>query len=399
MMTLRKMMFAGSAAALIGIAAVGYAQQAGVPAPKVSFAAERQGALPFELYRGNRVVVSAKVNGHDTPAILDTGASATTLDRAYARSIGLPEGLKIEAKGAGGNVEAELVSGVTLEIGGMRIENMSVGVMDLSLVSKQLGRPVPIVVGRELFNSAAIDFDWAQSQLTIIPADRFQPEPGAVVLPVERRGPFNFVKLSVAGLPAIDALLDLGNGGNLKLPSDYWSRQPVLAGLRHADSQGGGVGGVHIARSVILPSVDFAGRRFERVPGNLGGDSKGNQPQLGANLGIGMLKQFDLTLDLGRDRLVLKPLATPPGFDRDRAGVRASPEGAALSVMYVSPQGPAARAGLKAGDKIHAINGRPIGKDFYSTTEGEWNLDPVGTPILLTLEGGRSIRFALEDFY
>ena len=45
-----------------------------------------------------------------------------------------------------------LVSGVTLEIGGIRIENMTVGVMDLSMVSQQLGRPVTIVVGRELFN-------------------------------------------------------------------------------------------------------------------------------------------------------------------------------------------------------------------------------------------------------
>ncbi len=335
----------------------------------------------------------------DTRAILDTGASATTLDRAYARSIGLPEGTKINAKGAGGNVDAELVSGVTLEIGGIRIENMTVGVMDLSMVSQQLGRPVTIVVGRELFNSAAIEFDWAQNRLTITPANRYEPPKGAAILPVERRGPFNFVKLSVAGLPVIDALLDLGNGGSVKLPSDYWSRQPVLAGLRHADSQGGGVGGMHMTRSVTFPSIDFAGQRFERVPGTLGGDSHGNQPQLGANLGIGMLKQFDLTLDLGRDRIILKPLSNPPGFDRDRAGVRATPAGTALGVLFVSPQGPAAQAGLKAGDKITAINGEPIGKDFFATPAGKWNLASAGTPVTLTLEGGRTIHFALADFY
>ena len=233
-----------------------------------------------------------------------------------------PRGRKIDAKGAGGIVDAELVSGVTLEIGGIRIENMTVGVMDLSMVSQQLGRPVTIVVGRELFNSAAIAFDWAQNRLTITPANRYEPPKGAAILPVERHGPFNFVKLSVAGLPVIDALLDLGNGGSVKLPSDYWSRQPALAGLRHADSQGGGVGGMHMTRSVTFPSIDFAGQRFERVPGTLGGDSHGNQPQLGANLGIGMLKQFDLTLDLGRDRIILKPLSSPPGL-RPRPGRRA----------------------------------------------------------------------------
>ena len=151
-------------------------------------------------------------------------------------------------------------------------------------------------------------------------------------------------------------------------------------------------------RNLSERSISPAGGS-KRVPGTLGGDSHGNQPQLGANLGIGMLKQFDLTLDLGRDRIILKPLASPPGFDRDRAGVRASPDGTALRVLFVSPQGPAAKAGLKAGDKIVAINGQPIGKDFFATPAGRWNLASAGTPVTLTLEGGRTVHFALADFY
>ncbi len=56
-------MIAGGVAALIGLAGFGYAQHAGIPAPTVSFAAQQQGAVPFELYRGNRVMLAAKVNG------------------------------------------------------------------------------------------------------------------------------------------------------------------------------------------------------------------------------------------------------------------------------------------------------------------------------------------------
>lgn len=367
--------------------------------PPPTIAAAETATVPFELYRGNRVAVAAKVNGHDVRAMLDSGASATTLDRAYAKSINFPKGQPVDAHGSGGVVDAELVSGVTLEIGGMRFENMTVAVMDLAPVAKQLGRPLPLVVGRELFNTAAIEFGWAENRLTITPASIFTPPAGSTVLPLERRGPFNFVKLSVAGLPAIDALLDLGNGGNLKLPSDYWSKHAVLANLRYADGQGGGVGGVHGNRAVTLPAVEFAGKRFEQVPGTLGGDSRGNQPQFGANLGIGFLKQFDLILDLGRDRIVLKPLANPPGFDRDRAGVNALPEGSALNVAFVSPQGPAAKAGLKTGDKIVAINGQSIGGDFFATALGSWNRASAGTPVTLTLADGRTAHFTLADFY
>jgi len=368
------------------------------PPPPTLAAAETK-TVPFELFRGNRVAVSAKVNGHDVRAMLDSGASGTAVDRAYARSIGLPKGQPVNAYGAGGAVDAELVSGVTLEIGGMRFENMTVAVMDLSFVGKQLGRPLPLVVGRELFNTAAIEFGWAERELTITPASQYTPPAGSTVMPLERRGPFNFVKLSVAGLPQIDALLDLGNGGNLKLPSDYWTQHPALANLRYADSQGGGVGGYHASRVATFPVVEFAGKRFEQVPGVLGGDSQGNQPQYGPNLGIGFLKQFDLTLDLGHNRIVLAPLVNPPAFDRDRAGVTALPEGSALNVSFVSPQGPAAKAGLKTGDKIVAINGESIGADFFATPLGSWYRGSAGSPVTLTLDGGRTVHFALTDYY
>ncbi|HEY0163872.1 MAG TPA: aspartyl protease family protein [Sphingomicrobium sp.] len=353
----------------------------------------------FDLFRGNRVYVTAEVNGRSVQALLDTGASTTTLDRAYARSIGIPPGRKIEGRGAGGRVEAELVEGVSLKIGGMRFDNLAVGVMDLSSVERQLGRPMPIIVGRELFNNAAITFDWDSRQMTIVPAAGFTEPSGAIVLPVERRGPFNFVKLGIAGLPPIDALLDLGNGGSVILPSDYWLKQPRLASLRFAESQSGGVGGLHASRAVTLPSVEFAGRKFDAVPAVLAGDSQGGDPAHGANLGIGMLKQFDVTLDLGRNRIFLRarPKAVP--FDRDRAGVRVEADKVALKVSFVSPQAPAAKAGLKQGDRIVAINGQPIGADFYATPTGAWNKAPAGTDVILLLSDGSQLRFALSDFY
>jgi predicted aspartyl protease len=369
----------------------------GIPAPTV--VSMKASAVPFELFRGNRVVVSAKLNGHDVPAILDTGASATTIDRAYARSIGIPEGQKIQGRGAGGIVEAELVSNVTLEIGGVKFEKMTVAVMDLGPVAKAIGRPLPLVVGRELFNNAALSFDWDRNLLTIADSAHFTPPPNATVLPVERRGPFNFVKLSVAGLPTIDAVLDLGAGGAISLPSDYWSKQPALASLRFADTQSGGVGGIHSSRAVTLPSVEFAGRRFDKVPAVLGGDSNGGAAERGSNLGIGMLKQFALTLDLGHDRIFLGARSGPVPFERDRAGVRIEQQGAKLKVTFASAQGPAARAGLKPGDEIVAIDGQPIPADFYSSPLGNLTRAAAGTPVTLGLADGRIVRFQLEDYF
>jgi predicted aspartyl protease len=371
-------------------------QDADPAPPKVSGTAA---TVPFELYRGNRVIVTGRFNGNEVETILDTGASITTLDRAFARRIGIAKGPTVDAYGAGGRVDAELVTDATLSIGGMTLEKMTVAVMDLSQVAQGIGRPVDIIVGRDLFNSTALDFDWSAGKLTITPAADYTPPAHATVVPVERRGPFNFVTISVAGLAPIKALLDLGSGGNLILPSDYWSDKPVLAGLRYADQQAGGVGGVHAVRAVTVPEVAFAGVRFANVPSVFGPDSKGNQPQHGANLGIGFLKQFDLTLDLGRDRLILRPLQARPEFERDRSGARLGMVGDKLDVLFVSPQGPAAAAGLKAGDRIVAIDGEPVGAGFYRTPLGTWNRRPSGTPVELTLADGRRTRITLADYF
>ena len=354
--------------------------------------------VPFDLYRGTRVVVDGTINGRPVEFLLDSGAGVTTVDRAYAKALGLPAGQKIQAMGSGGTVEAELVDGVTLAIGGVTLSNATVAVMDLSQVAKAVGRPMPVVLGRELFDNAVLTFDWAASTMTVADPKTFAAPAGARLLQLGRKDRLNTVEVSVAGLDPITALLDLGAGHALSLPRDYWSKHHALAGLRFGEGQSGGVGGTLASRNVIVPRVDFGGETFTEVPVVLGvGSSHGAVTE--AKVGINLLRQFRTTMDLGRDRLYLEPLAQRPAFPRDRAGLRVDLEGKALVATQVSPQGPAAAAGLKAGDRILAVNGREVGPDFYEGDEAQWALRPAGTGVALTLGDGRVIRFQLADFY
>jgi hypothetical protein len=269
----------------------------------------------------------------------------------------------------------------------------------LSDVAKAIGRPLPLVLGSEFFNSAAIGIDWDRSQLTLTPSARFNAPAGAELVPLKKREAFHFVEVAVAGLPPIEALFDLGNGSAINLPSDYWSKQPVLANLPYAESQIGGVGGLHPSRAVTLPSVTFGGQTFRRVPGGLGPDSRGNDPAHGSNVGIGMLKQFNVTLDLGNSRMFLSPRNSPPSFQRDRSGVRTTLDGGALKVAFASPQGPGHAAGIRAGDRIVAIDGRPIDPATDAGAQAEWARAPAGTKVAMTLSDGRAVAFQLADFY
>jgi hypothetical protein len=387
---------AGAAAVAIGGLALAHPGHPPLSTPVISVAPSAH-PVSFELFRGNRIVVPVTINGHQTQAILDTGASMTTIDRTYARSIGLPEGFKIKAKGAGGDVEAELVTGLTLDVGALRIDKGNVGVMDLATVARGIGRPINVVLGRDFFNSAVISIDWARKQLVVRSHESFRPDAAARAMQLTKHGPFNTISVSIAGAPAVEALFDLGNGSPLVMPITYWGHRPEVANLKYAGAMSGGVGGVHPARAVIVPTVTLAGKTFASVPAIMSESGNDEDPTQMTNVGIGLMKQFKVDLDLGRDRIYLTPRTDAPLFERDRAGIRFDLFDDRLKVTFVSPQGPAAAAGLKVGDEIVAVDGRQVAHDYYSRPD--WVRGPAGNSILLTRADGTKAKVTLADYF
>lgn len=370
-----------------------------IPTAQANWSAAASPTIPFELFRGNRIAANGTINGHAVEFLLDTGAGVTTVDRAFARQIGLPAGQKVEAQGAGGTVEAEIVTGVTLTIGSLTLVNAPVAVMDLAPVARGLGRPMTVVLGRELFDHSVVTIDWRAKSLTLAAPDRFAPPAGATTIALGRGGDrLNTVEVALAGLAPISGHLDIGNGGVLSLPQKYWETKPELTRLRHAESQSGGVGGLHGARLVTVDDVEFGGQRFTHVPVVLD-QARGRHAVDEVNIGIGLLKPFRVTMDLGRDKLYLQPLPGPAEFIRDRSGLRTEFDGKALSLVFVSPGSPAAEAGLKAGDRLVAVDGQRVAADFYSSAASGWNQRPAGERVELGLADGRSVTVKLADYY
>ncbi|HEU0310278.1 MAG TPA: retropepsin-like aspartic protease, partial [Sphingomicrobium sp.] len=110
--------------ALVLAAATGlflHSASAQIATPTVTVVAGKSAVIPFELYRGNRIFLTGRINGVETPMILDSGAGVTTLDTAFARKIGLAGGQKIVAQGVGGRQDAELFQDVTIDAGNLRL--------------------------------------------------------------------------------------------------------------------------------------------------------------------------------------------------------------------------------------------------------------------------------------
>lgn len=397
---MRKRWMMIAATALVAIAAVvarpAFTQ---ITTPAVAFAAHAQPAvLPFDFYRDSRIVVRGTINGHATDMILDTGAGLTTLDRQFARSIGLTEGRPIEARGVGGAVEAELFQDVTLTVGPMTLTNLTVLALDFQPVARALGRPMPVVLGREFFMNGIVGIDFEARTLTVADPARFVPPPGATAIPLGRDGRLHTMQVAVAGLPPTTAHVDLGNGGTLLVAHAYWRKQPTLSALRHAGGEAGGVGGFRPTRRVTMPSVAFGGHRFDAVPAELNVDPAA-LPDEGLNIGIGMFRPFDVTLDLRRDRLFLQRNGWSGPWPRDRTGMRIELADRALTVAHVSPDSPADRAGLKTGDSIIAIDARPVTPTYFQAGDHRWTRGAPGTRVTLTRRDGSTATLTLADYF
>ena len=390
-------LWAGAAAAAIAAAvAIAHPGHPPIPTATYSYTAAPQ-VVPFELFRGNRIFIPATINGHRTEVMIDSGASITTVNAAYARSIALPPGFKVPAKGAGGVTEAEFVSGLTLNAGGVSVKDASVGVMDLTPIEQSIGRKIDVILGRDFFNHTAISIDWARKQLRVSSPEVFRPEAGATAVSLKKIGPFNTIPVSIAGAPPIDALFDVGNGGALTLPRTYWADRPELVNLPSAQSIQGGIGGMHGARATTIPQVILAGTTVTSVPALLSESGNNDEPTQMANVGIGLLEQFKVDLDLGSDRIYLTPRTDRPPLDRDRAGVAFDLNGSRLKASFVSRDGPAAAAGLKEGDDVVAVDGRPVTPAFYE--HGDWTKGPVGRVVVLTRADGSKVKITLADYY
>lgn len=72
--------------------------------------------------------VRGAINGHPVDFMVDTGASIVSISHDIALSTGLPGGIPANFLTANGTVMGRIVSGQTIEAGGIVVEDLNIGI-------------------------------------------------------------------------------------------------------------------------------------------------------------------------------------------------------------------------------------------------------------------------------
>lgn len=271
--------------------------------------------VPFRF--DDRVIVPATVNGvREVTLILDTGAPEKDLSILQP---GLVDelGLTItETYTSRGGFDLGIAEGARVQIGefDFRSESVLVALERRENFPEQDG-----IVGRLVFDSCVATLDFDREVLTLTRPRSFEAPEGWVM-----------TELTIEdGVPVVEATAEFEGGRSvpLRLFADLGSREPLMLltrpgrgivppeGAPREFIGSSAYGEVH-GRRGRLAALHIAG--FE-LPGlEAAFVDPGSGPELGpsgidGNVGIQVLSRFNIVLDYGRHRLLLKPRALAAG--------------------------------------------------------------------------------------
>lgn len=377
-----------------------------VPPSDVELPAGRTSVdVPFRLAENNRILVPITVNDHvSVEAEFDSGGSLLLQPASVAKLGVASDGRHRQGGGGEGTTSSSVGRIDRLQLGEASLSGLAFHSFALDPEA-----PEEALIGLEVLQRLVVRFDFDRMVMTLTRPESFQDDGSGTVVPFHFQDNQPEVKGSVDGIAGLFAI-DTGDNSSLLLIAPF-ARRYGLAARYHADIpyDGQAISATHgvwaraRAGSVTLDGAD--GRPAVTVHDPVtrislqhsGFDANRN---VSANIGLGILRQFNLTFDYARQRLILQPNHFFGQRDIfNRTGFRLKREGAGWTIALVYPHSPAADAGLKVGDRILSISGRTpteiADAELSTLLKG-----PIGSSVAMTVSnatGARDVTILLRE--
>jgi PDZ domain/Aspartyl protease len=371
-------------------------------APHFANGTTSTGWIDFELQGGKRIFIPAKINGHDAMVLLASGLPVSDIDRTFAESIGLHKNDGSATSAANGSDSGNLIRGVRIEIGNMALQDTSASLVDFAPLAKHIGHELPLLLGDDAFNQASVDIDFAHHRIAFSkPGSQPRPE-GAIEVPLTRVDGTPLVPVSIEGAPPAQFELGIGNSGEALVYQSYYDAHHLLDSRQTSKRLAAGTGGFIIEPVAELRRVQFAGITFTKMPAAFipASQTGTTSPVIAGDLGLPILSRFRLIIDYTNAQVYAVPNGdvTQLPLPKDRLGMFLARQNDGIAIKFVAPDSPALKAGLKVGDTIVAIDGKPA-QSWSETSLEELRYRASGSCVSFAMQDGSVRSVKLADYF
>ena len=354
------------------------------------------------------VMLRARVNGsRPLSFVLDTGNRYAIIDLALAREIGLAFGGDLPVRGGGATITGRFVRDAELSVDGLSHFTQPVALaIPLQDLAGRVGHDFDGILGSEFITQFVVEIDSRAAQIRLHDRDAFRYSgPGrSIPVRIDASGhPILAAAVTpVGGQPIpVELVVDTGSTGALDLRSPFVARHRLPGANVRTVPQLGGAGAGGSTSGVVgrIETLEFGGFAIQRPTTVFSADRSGSNAtdETQGKIGARILSRFRLFLDYGHDRIIYEPYgALTDPFDVATAGVRfeASPPAyRSFRVVDLLQNSAAAEAGLRPGDVLVAVDGRPA--SGFTLTQIVEMLERVETRRLQLKRGAETVEVSL----
>lgn len=346
-------------------------------AQKFEFSGRRKKeTLGFRMIK-NLIIIQLQINDKGPyNFVLDTGVGLVLIsDPKLIDSVSIKNlrNIYITGFGDGEKLSAFITPSVDFRIGNALATNMPAAILkkDIFELSNYVGIPIHGLIGYEFFNSFVVKINFSTSTITIYQPDKaYFPRSGSrIPLSIEERKPYISTRIQLTSGKKIPVKLIIDTGAGHPISLETLDGVPFeLPVERIQGNLGVGLSGPIDGYMGRVTSLQLGKYTLEDViaafPDYEDAASRVFSINRNGNMGLAVIKRFNVVFDYNRAVMYLKPNTTlKEPFEHDMAGMEIGSAGEnykRLIITRVEPSSAAEKAGLMKGDEILAINFKPV---------------------------------------
>lgn len=285
-------------------------------APLVARVLAAEGAQTVPLLdRGQHVACTVTIAGKPFAFLIDSGAQNVLLDSAIAKTLALPELGSLEVRGATRSGGLHVLKLPRLDIAGAHLDDLVASSIDLQGSTRGAVR-LDGILGYPFFAASLVELDFARHTMRFGPPGSFAPRGRKIALDLDRGIPEAIFRVN--GHMDASFIVDTGNGGEMLLYRPFIDAHPGVVPFSSRGSVNFGLGGAAATYRTQLDEIEVGDAHLYRRAVDVVLAKKGafaDRVDAG-NVGLGVLRNFVVTFDLGHDALYLERGAS---FDDGRS--------------------------------------------------------------------------------